>query len=113
MDRDIDDVMSRTRLRPIPSGRMHAISVLAFGVALAVFATWLLGHFVNVLTAALALVGWVMDLGWKGQMLNGSRFYDLDTWRNGVLVVALCALIGAIGSWWIHETRCRNVWKPA
>ncbi len=59
------------------------------------------------------LVGWVMDLGWKGQMLNGSRFYDLDTWRNGVLVVALCALMGAIGSWWIHETRCRNVWKPA
>ncbi|HQR58046.1 MAG TPA: MFS transporter [Azonexus sp.] len=59
------------------------------------------------------LVGWVMDLGWKGAMLNGSRFYDLDTWRSGVLVVALCALIGAIGSWWIHETRCRNVWKPA
>ena len=59
------------------------------------------------------LVGWVMDLGWKGEILNGSRFYGLDTWRNGVLVVALCALMGAIGSWWIHETRCRNVWKRA
>jgi predicted MFS family arabinose efflux permease len=58
------------------------------------------------------LVGWVMDLGWKGAMLNGSRFYDPGTWRNGVLVVALCALMGAIGSWWIHETRCRNVWQP-
>jgi len=57
MDRDIDDVMARTRLRPIPSGRMLPIVVLAFGVALAVFATWLLGHFVNVLTAALALGG--------------------------------------------------------
>ena len=59
------------------------------------------------------LVGWVMDLGWKGAMLNGSRFYEVDAWRNGVLVVALCALMGAVGSWWIHETRCRNVWKPA
>ncbi|MBL8421044.1 MAG: MFS transporter [Dechloromonas sp.] len=59
------------------------------------------------------LVGWVMDLGWKGAMLNGSRFYDLDTWRGGVLVVALFALIGAIGTWWIVETRCRNIWKPA
>ncbi|MGB4228151.1 MAG: MFS transporter [Candidatus Dechloromonas phosphoritropha] len=59
------------------------------------------------------LVGWVLDLGWKGGILNGSRFYGLDTWRNGVLVVALCALMGAIGSWWIHETRCRNVWKRA
>ena len=59
------------------------------------------------------LVGWVMDLGWKGAMLNGSRFYDLDTWRGGVLVVALFALIGAIGTWRIVETRCRNIWKPA
>lgn len=57
MDRDIDDIMSRTRLRPIPSGRLAPVAVLAFGVALAVFATWLLGRFVNALTAALALGG--------------------------------------------------------
>ena len=57
MDRDIDDIMSRTRLRPIPSGRMAPIVALAFGVALAVLATWLLGRFVNVLTATLALGG--------------------------------------------------------
>ena len=57
MDRDIDDIMSRTRLRPIPSGRLTPIAALAFGVALAVFATWLLGRFVNVLTATLALGG--------------------------------------------------------
>jgi len=57
LDRDIDDVMARTRLRPIPSGRMQALAVLAFGVALAVAATWLLAQFVNVLTAALALGG--------------------------------------------------------
>ena len=57
LDRDIDDVMARTRLRPIPSGRMQALAVLAFGVALAVAATWLLAQLVNVLTAALALGG--------------------------------------------------------
>ncbi len=57
VDRDIDDVMSRTRLRPIPSGRMSPLVVLAFGVALAVAATWLLGRFINPLTAALALGG--------------------------------------------------------
>ena len=34
LDRDIDDVMARTRLRPIPSGRMAPQAVLAFGVAL-------------------------------------------------------------------------------
>jgi protoheme IX farnesyltransferase len=57
LDRDIDDIMARTRLRPIPSGRMAPTAVLAFGAALATAATFLLGRFVNVLTAALALSG--------------------------------------------------------
>jgi protoheme IX farnesyltransferase len=57
LDRDIDTRMSRTRLRPIPSGRMGARSVLAFGIALATAATYLLARFVNVLTAVLALAG--------------------------------------------------------
>ncbi len=57
LDRDIDDVMARTRLRPIPSGRMSPTQVLAFGVACATFATWMLAQFVNVLTAGLALAG--------------------------------------------------------
>jgi protoheme IX farnesyltransferase len=57
IDRDIDDVMARTRLRPIPSGRMTPIAVLAFGVALATASTFLLGRFVNLLTALLALGG--------------------------------------------------------
>ena len=57
LDRDIDTQMARTRLRPIPSGRMGARSVLAFGVALATAATFLLARFTNVLTAVLALAG--------------------------------------------------------
>src|SRR5215212_9803114 len=57
LDRDIDTQMSRTRLRPIPSGRMGPRSVLAFGVALATAATFLLARFTNVLTALLALGG--------------------------------------------------------
>jgi protoheme IX farnesyltransferase len=57
LDRDIDDVMSRTRRRPIPSGRMSPIAVLAFGIALATAATALFAVFVNVLSAVLALAG--------------------------------------------------------
>ena len=57
MDRDIDDQMSRTRLRPIPSGRVRAEVVLAFGVLCATAATFLLARVANVLTAALALGG--------------------------------------------------------
>ena len=57
LDRDIDDRMARTRLRPIPSGRMEARAVLAFGILLATLATVLLSYAVNVLSAALALAG--------------------------------------------------------
>src|SRR5262252_10108219 len=41
LDRDIDDRMSRTRLRPIPSGRMQPREVLFFGVLLSTTATYL------------------------------------------------------------------------
>ena len=57
IDRDIDDRMTRTRLRPIPSGRMQPREVLVFGILLSTAATWLLAHTANVLTAALALAG--------------------------------------------------------
>jgi protoheme IX farnesyltransferase len=57
LDSDIDDRMARTRLRPIPSGRMTTREVLVFGILLATSATYLLAHFANVLAAALALAG--------------------------------------------------------
>ena len=57
IDRDIDDRMARTRLRPIPSGRLAAREVLVFGILLATTATYILAHFANVLTAALGLAG--------------------------------------------------------
>lgn len=57
LDGDIDERMARTRLRPIPSGRLRARAVLAFGIALATAATFLFARFVNVLAALLALGG--------------------------------------------------------
>ncbi|AXS81537.1 MFS transporter [Dechloromonas sp. HYN0024] len=67
------------------------------------------------MTAALLqpFVGWVMDLGWTGELVSGARVYDVDTWRHGVLVVTVCAILGAASCWWIKETRCRNIWQAA
>lgn len=55
------------------------------------------------------VVGWIMDLGWRGETLAGARVYDLATWQNGVLAVTLCAALGAAASWWIRETGCSNI----
>jgi protoheme IX farnesyltransferase len=56
-DRDIDDKMSRTRLRPIPAGRIAPGTGLAFGVALGLLAFAVFWYRVNHLSAWLALGG--------------------------------------------------------
>ncbi len=52
-DADIDAVMTRTRARPVPMGRVKPGEALAFGLTLAGFAVVVLGLLVNVLASAL------------------------------------------------------------
>ncbi|HEU5170476.1 MAG TPA: heme o synthase [Gemmatimonadales bacterium] len=56
-DRDIDDRMARTRLRPLPAGRLAPPVALAFGIGLALVAFALFWRLVNPLSAGLALGG--------------------------------------------------------
>ncbi len=46
-DHDIDALMQRTRLRPIPQGRIHKDTALAFGVILSLGSVMILGVAVN------------------------------------------------------------------
>jgi protoheme IX farnesyltransferase len=58
LDRDIDRLMGeRTRARPLAAERIPVSRALEFGLALSAFSFVLLASAVNVLTAALALVG--------------------------------------------------------
>jgi heme o synthase len=56
-DRDIDALMKRTKLRPIPSGRVSPRAALAFGIVLGIIAFAELASTVNVLAAALSAAG--------------------------------------------------------
>jgi protoheme IX farnesyltransferase len=56
-DRDIDLAMSRTKLRPVPAGRLPAGAALLFGLTLGAIAFALFRRFVNPLAAWVALAG--------------------------------------------------------
>ncbi len=52
-ERDIDALMTRTRGRPIPSGRVAPADALAFGVVLSLFSVMMMGLALNWTAAAL------------------------------------------------------------
>lgn len=56
IERDIDAKMERTRLRPIPSGKISPLNALAFGTVLVLAGVVFLALVVNLLTAFLALL---------------------------------------------------------
>jgi protoheme IX farnesyltransferase len=58
-DRDIDAQMARTATRPVPSGRVAPGAALAFGLGLSALSFAWLSATVNVLSAVLALCGFL------------------------------------------------------
>ena len=58
-DRDIDAQMARTATRPVPAGRIAPRAALTFGITLAVLSFVQLSLTVNVLSAVLALSGFL------------------------------------------------------
>jgi protoheme IX farnesyltransferase len=60
LERDVDALMTRTRNRPLPAGRLQPQVALYFGVACAVVAVPLLAVAVNPLTAFLAALSLVL-----------------------------------------------------
>lgn len=56
-DRDIDQIMKRTRTRPIPAGKVTPNEALMFGIALGIISVALLWVTANALSALIALSG--------------------------------------------------------
>jgi protoheme IX farnesyltransferase len=64
LDRDIDRLMGkRTERRPVAAGRLAPVRALEFGLALSAFSFVLLAAAVNLLSAALALLGNLFYVG--------------------------------------------------
>src|SRR5205085_10674884 len=104
LDRDIDRLMGeRTRTRPVAAERIPPAHALEFGLALSAFSFVLLASAVNVLTAALALVGNLF------YVVVYTRFLKRSTSQNIVIGGAAGAVPPLVG--WAAATG--NLTLPA
>jgi protoheme IX farnesyltransferase len=115
VDRDIDAVMTRTRTRPIPSGRLPAPVALWFGIALGTSAFLLLALTVNLLAAALSLSGLL------GYVFVYTLWLKRRTPQNIVIggaagavppLVAWAAVTGGLSWWAVYLFAIVFYWTP-
>lgn len=57
------------------------------------------------------LVGVVMDLSWDGRIEGAVRLYSLADFQWGFALLGGIAFLGALASWRVRETGCRNIWQ--
>jgi protoheme IX farnesyltransferase len=90
-DRDIDAQMARTATRPVPAGRVRPGAALAYGFVLQILSFLLLATTVNLLSAVLALCGFL------GYVLVYTMWLKRSTPQNIVIGGAAGAVPPLVG----------------
>lgn len=55
------------------------------------------------------VIGYILDLNWTGEIENGVRLYDAETYRLGFTAIPVLLLAGLIAVRFIPETHCRQI----
>ena len=55
------------------------------------------------------LIGWLLDLGWDGSLVDGARVYSEAAYRNAFLSLLLMNGAALIAGLFLRETRCRQL----
>jgi MFS family permease len=55
------------------------------------------------------MVGWILDLQWKGGMENGVRVYDLGAYHLAFSLMVVWSVLGLIFLFFTTETHCRQM----
>ncbi len=100
-ERDIDLIMSRTRYRPIPSGKIHPSEALSFGVILSLFSVILLSFSSNFLAGGLL----IFTIFFYGVIYT--IFLKRSTSQNIVIGGAAGSLPPVIG--WVSSTNSISI----
>ncbi len=110
---------------PLPLGLLSVLLLLngicAGGMVL-LFATarehnpnWAAGATLGIVNMAVmgtgaifqSLTGWLLDLGWTGDLLNGARIYSMTAWQSAFLVLPACQIASLLGALMVRETFCK------
>ena len=58
------------------------------------------------------LVGWLLDRGWHGELIDGVRIYGREDYQLALGVLMAFAAAGLASAFFMRETYCRNVTVP-
>lgn len=53
-------------------------------------------------------VGWVLDLLWSGQLVDGVRHYGIEAYRSGFLLMLGWLALSTLLIFFTRETHCRQ-----
>lgn len=53
------------------------------------------------------LIGWLLDLNWDGEMLEGARIYDADAYAIGFTTLVATNVLALVCGFGLRETYCR------
>jgi hypothetical protein len=54
------------------------------------------------------MIGWMLDLQWRGTFAGGVPIYDLAAYQSGFVFIAAFAALAVLMSLFTAETRCRQ-----
>ena len=55
------------------------------------------------------LIGWLLDLGWGGQLLDGARIYSADGYTWAFVSLLVTNLAALVAGFFLRETWCRQL----
>jgi MFS family permease len=55
------------------------------------------------------LIGWLLDLNWSGELLDGARIYSAEAWRSAFLSLLAVNAMALLAGLFLRETRCRQL----
>lgn len=56
-------------------------------------------------------VGWILDLTWNGQMIDGMNHYSLASYQQALLTLPIAVILGVLMVYFMKETKCQSICK--